>query len=151
MNWFSKIMALCVLFSLLYLLLPACSLRKSVGAIMAVVLSLQFLTPFFTVKQHNITSWLFSLTGEQVFSEDTNENMNEIFDAYEEKCRKEIQTYVLQQENVSFCAVEIMINRDVQSNSMGSIEHIYLYVSFAESEEKDSSWIEPIEIILGTM
>ena len=149
MGWLSEIMALCILFSLMYLLLPEGGLKKSVGTMMAIIFSLQILSPVFSFNKDNLANWFLSMKGEQVLSDGTEGDLKQIFDDYEQKCVKEIQTYVLEQEGISACDVKVVVNRDVNSSKMGFIEHIYLYVSFGEPKDLTDSWIKPIEIISG--
>ena len=147
MTWLSGIMALCVLFGILYLFMPEGSAKKGVGILMAIIISLQILSLFCSFGKETVAEWFLSIRNAEILTGENPDEMAQIFDDYERKCVDEIKKYVEQQDSVASCEVKLVVNRDTDSERMGYLEHIYLYVSFVDQNEKDASWIKPIEII----
>lgn len=144
MTWFSKIMALCILFSILYLILPDGGTKRTVGTMMTIVLALQVLSPLFSFDFNKMTAWFLSIQEGELIDQSDSDDLTRIFDTYESKCIEEIQSHIEKENDVKSCDVKVVINRDPDSERVGFIEHIYLYVSYGTKE--NNNFIKPIEI-----
>ncbi len=146
MTWLSKIIALCVLFSILYLVLPEGGVKRSAGTVMTIILALQIISPFFSFNFNQVSAWFLSVEEETLIDENGSEDLTQIFDTYESKCVEAIKAYVEKADDVKSCDVKVVVNRDPNSKRVGYIEHVYLYVLFGE-KENNSNFIKPIEIL----
>lgn len=151
-NWILQIAALAVLFSLIYELIPEGEMKRISGMVLAIVFALRILSPVVSASKEQLSAWFLTWnTDIEISQGDDTALIEEILLDYENRCTEELTAYLKKQEGVLDARVEVIINQDRESDTFGSLEHVYVYVSFSQEEEEDrlDSWIEPIEILPG--
>ena len=145
MTWIFRLIVLSVMLSMVYMLLPEKGLKSVLGGIMGIILLLNLIQPIGRFINGNSLPRIGDVILENIVNQEDNLH-NEIIIQYKEKCVQAIQAYTLDLETVSVCRAEVLIEEDPESDSFGTLQHVYLYVEFGE-EKHSESWIPPIVIL----
>ena len=148
MTWILRLIFLVVLLSMLYAILPESRLKGIWSIIAGIILLLNLIQPIGRFVQGN--PWMnfgdFFMDGTIDNSAD---NQNQILLRYKEQCVQTIVAHVTAIDTVADCRGEVLVDENWGTDTFGSIQHVYLYVSLGE-KKKNESWIPPVVIFPQT-
>ncbi len=146
MTWIVRLLCLAILLGILYALVPEGPLRAVLCCVMGLVLLVSILRPVGNLLRDHPLTWLNSVMIEDTENLYTDGNRDAVLTEYKGKCNQAIAAYVQEKEGVSRCRVDVLIDDNWDSATFGSLQHVYLYITFGKEKENSPVWIPPIVI-----